>query len=218
MIAGAGSGKTTVMAARVVWLVAHRPGRARRGARPDLHHQGHRRAAPPGSASRSGRPGCCPPATVDRAVDADGRGGRGAHRRDLQRLRRRPAHRARPADRPRARHPGDRRRRRATSWPPAWSTAHTGAGRAAQRPPQPRDRSTCSPSTPRCASTSSTPTTCARSTPRSGRVRRREDERRPRPARPTVERNEKAITAIDRRARAARPGRGLPRPQAPTSG
>ena len=47
VIAGAGSGKTTLMAARVVYLVRHRPGAPRRGARPDLHHQGRQRAAPP---------------------------------------------------------------------------------------------------------------------------------------------------------------------------
>ena len=45
VIAGAGSGKTSVMAARVVYLVATGQVAARPGARADVHHQGHRRAA-----------------------------------------------------------------------------------------------------------------------------------------------------------------------------
>ena len=44
IIAGAGSGKTTVMAARVVWLVGTGAGAAPRGARADLHPQSRRRA------------------------------------------------------------------------------------------------------------------------------------------------------------------------------
>ena len=44
VIAGAGSGKTTVMAARVVWLVATGRVSPGRGPGPDLHHQGDRRA------------------------------------------------------------------------------------------------------------------------------------------------------------------------------
>ena len=47
VIAGAGSGKTTVMAARVVWLVATGQVAPGGGARPDVHHQGHRRAGDP---------------------------------------------------------------------------------------------------------------------------------------------------------------------------
>ena len=51
VIAGAGSGKTTLMAARVVWLVATGQVAARPGPRADLHHQGGRRAGRAGSAS-----------------------------------------------------------------------------------------------------------------------------------------------------------------------
>ncbi len=54
VIAGAGSGKTTVMAARVVWLVATGQVAPGRGAGADLHHQGDRRARRrhPGGAAR----------------------------------------------------------------------------------------------------------------------------------------------------------------------
>ena len=44
VVAGAGSGKTETMAARVVWLVANDLVRARRGARAHLHPQGRGRA------------------------------------------------------------------------------------------------------------------------------------------------------------------------------
>ena len=46
VVAGAGSGKTTVMAARVVWLVALRAGAARPGAGAHVHQQGGGRAGP----------------------------------------------------------------------------------------------------------------------------------------------------------------------------
>ena len=123
VIAGAGSGKTTVMAARVVWLVATGQVVAGRGPRAHLHHQGHRRAGHPDPRVAPGRRAAPGPGTAPRPVDRPGGGGRGADRRDVPLVRRRPAHRARPPDRPRARHPADRRR---IALP---------AGRAHDRPP-----------------------------------------------------------------------------------
>ena len=63
VIAGAGSGKTTVMAARVVWLVA--TGRVAPGEILGLTFTTKATAelAKPGSATACARPGCCPPAT-----------------------------------------------------------------------------------------------------------------------------------------------------------
>ena len=88
---------------------AHRAGASRRGAGPDVHHQGRQRAAlahPRRAAScRRARRGAAP---------AGGGGARRrprAHGADLPRLRRQPAQRARPAHRPRARHPRHHRRR-----------------------------------------------------------------------------------------------------------
>ena len=140
-------GKTTLMAARVVWLVATGQVAPRRGARPDLHHQGRRRAAPRGSATALRDAGVLEPVAGRGATTSEDVAR--ADRRDLQRLRRRPAHRARPADRPRARHPGDRRRRRATSSAPGRSSGYTGRGRAPHRPPADRRSRTSSPSTAR---------------------------------------------------------------------
>ena len=100
------------MAARVVYLVVTGSGAPRPGPRPDLHHQGRRRAPHVASARRWPRP---VPRRRDRARTADRRAR--ADRLHLQRLRRRPAHRARPAHRPRARHPGDH------ATPPASSSA-----------------------------------------------------------------------------------------------
>ena len=62
VVAGAGSGKTTVMTARVVWLVGDRAGAARAGARAHVHHQGGGRAVRSGApcraaARRPDRPG-----------------------------------------------------------------------------------------------------------------------------------------------------------------
>ena len=59
VIAGAGSGKSETMAARLVWLVANRPGPARAGARPHLHQEGRRRAGRPGRGP--GWTGCTAP-------------------------------------------------------------------------------------------------------------------------------------------------------------
>ena len=47
IVAGAGSGKTTVMAARVVWLVGTGAGPPGAGAGPHLHQEGGRRAGRP---------------------------------------------------------------------------------------------------------------------------------------------------------------------------
>ena len=76
VIAGAGSGKTTLMAARVVWLVAHRPGPARPGARPHVHDQGRRPAGRRDPRGAAARPASCPSA---RAAPDD-RGARSSSR------------------------------------------------------------------------------------------------------------------------------------------
>ena len=68
IIAGAGSGKTTVMAARVVWLVGTGAVRPEEVLGPDLHPQGGRRAVPPGPRRRCSRPGW----SADRGVDESG--------------------------------------------------------------------------------------------------------------------------------------------------
>ena len=64
VVAGAGSGKTETMAARVVWLVANGVRAAGAGARADLHPQGRRRA---------GRTGCGPGSTSWCAGSGGGR-------------------------------------------------------------------------------------------------------------------------------------------------
>ena len=125
VIAGAGSGKTTRDGRARRLAGRHRPGRARRGPRPHVHHQGDGRA-------RSADPRQPAPGR------AAARRGRAAGRRPTARTttrsrsrRSRPTTptppallvRARPADRPRARHPADRRRQRATSSPPARCSA-----------------------------------------------------------------------------------------------
>ncbi len=90
VIAGAGSGKTTVMAARVVWLVATGQVRAGRDPRPDLHHQGDRRARQPGPRAPASRPGCSARGERRRrGRRRTRRGGRGADGRDVPLLRRR---------------------------------------------------------------------------------------------------------------------------------
>ena len=124
-----------------------RAGRPPGGARADLHHQGHPRARHPHPRVAAGRRH---PA-VTRRPDAGGpggagrrRGARGAHRLDVQRLRGLAADRARPADRPRARHPGGRR----CVALPARGPGHRpspGPRRAAQRPPQDGDRQPAGP-------------------------------------------------------------------------
>ena len=59
-----GSGKTTLMAARVVYLVGTGQVRARRGARADLHDQGRHRAQP-GIRAALEKPGCSSAARRD---------------------------------------------------------------------------------------------------------------------------------------------------------
>ena len=68
VIAGAGSGKTTLMAARVVWLVGTGQVRARRGARADLHDQGRRGARRPDPRGAPRRPAS---SSVARPAPAD---------------------------------------------------------------------------------------------------------------------------------------------------
>ena len=91
VIAGAGSGKTTLMAARVVWLVATGQVDAARGPRADLHHQGGRRARHPVRERAASTPGSCGRVAASAGdATADGRVEVArADRRDLQRLRRR---------------------------------------------------------------------------------------------------------------------------------
>ena len=143
VIAGAGSGKTTVMAARVVWLVATGTGRARRGARAHLHDQGDRRAGQPDPRQPATWPGCSGPGPAPHRRRRGG--GRGADGRDLPLLRRGAALRARPADRPRARHPADRRRQPLPARRPRRAALHR-AGHAphrlapSRRPVPPRAR------------------------------------------------------------------------------
>ena len=131
VVAGAGSGKTTLMAQRVVWLVA--TGKVRpeevlgltftTKAAAELRQPGHRRpAAPPGSST--GR-------SSSRGRTSS------SHRRDLPRLRRQPPHRPRPPHRSRARHPGRLRRLALPARRPRHRAVH-GPHRAADRPP--RDR------------------------------------------------------------------------------
>ena len=105
VVAGAGSGKTETMASRVVWLVANGLVAPGAGARADLHPQGRRRAGATGSG-----PGCgpCTGGCGPRATLADDR----RHGVDLPLLRRRRAHRPRPADRRRAGRPAAHRGRR----------------------------------------------------------------------------------------------------------
>ena len=106
VIAGAGSGKTTLMAARVVYLVL--TGQVR----PDevLGLTFTTKAASELRAPDPRRP-CSDAGALAEARARRRRGGPRADGRHLQRLRRHPAHRPRPADRPRARHPGRHRRR-----------------------------------------------------------------------------------------------------------
>ncbi len=150
VIAGAGSGKTTVMAARVVWLVATGQVAPERGARPDLHHQGGRRAGHADPRQRCAQAGLLPdPRRAARPRDADEdeveeptvatyhayaaallteHGLRIGHEPDTRLI----------ADAP------------ATSSRPGRSPRYTAPGRAASATtPSHVDRSTCSPSTAR---------------------------------------------------------------------
>ena len=91
VVAGAGSGKTETMAARVVWLVANRHRASRRGARTHLHPQGRRRArrahpAPPAAprgvraprAARRTARRCTPQGRLDVFGELERAGGDGA--------------------------------------------------------------------------------------------------------------------------------------------
>ena len=137
VIAGAGSGKTSVMAARVVYLVAtgqvapdqvlgltfttKATAELASRVRSALAAAGLDEPASPATATR-------------RAARAGGAGGL-----DLQRLRRLAAHRARAAHRPRAGHPGDGRRLPLPGGGAGDRAAHR-RGRAAQRAPEVRHR------------------------------------------------------------------------------
>ncbi len=114
----------------------HRPGRARGDPGADLHHQGHRRAGHPDPRAVDRRRADARPR---RAVGRGGGRGRGADGPDLPLLRLGPAHRARPADRPRAGHPADRRRLALPAGRPGDLPLHR-AGAAPQRLAQPRHR------------------------------------------------------------------------------
>ena len=185
----------------------HRPGPPRRGARPDLHHQGRQRAAGPDphGAAR-------PPA---RSTSPPGRRGRPrADGGDLQRVRRRAAHRPRPAHRPRARHPGDHRRRALPARRPGGRPVHR-RGPAPHRPPRdrhpepprPRQRDERAPRPARRRA--------PRSTPRRGPVRGRARGRGAGQEPQDLPRAGREGRLRDRPARrAARPRRGLPPAQA----
>ena len=166
VIAGAGSGKTTLMAARVVYLVL--TGQVR----PD---QVLGLTFTTKAASELREPDPRAPLTAAGALDEPG----APDADDVWSPPWRPttptpppAHRARPADRARARHPGRSPTRRATSWARAWSTA-TRAGRPADRPrrdgdpepPGPRLRDERAPRRPRArcwpSTTRSGPASCA---------------------------------------------------------
>ena len=135
VIAGAGSGKTTVMAARVVWLVA--TGQVAPGeilgltfttkATAELADPDPRQPAPGRAAARPREP---------RRLGERRGGGRGADGRDLPLLRLGAAHRARPADRPRARHPADRRRQPLPARRPRRAALHR--ARSSTSPTRPR--------------------------------------------------------------------------------
>ena len=222
VVAGAGSGKTAVMAARVVWLVA--TGQVAPGevlgltfttkATAELQHRIRDSLLHAGLLPERG----------PRRLDPDeqrGRGGRrGADGRDLPRLRGGAALRARSADRSRARHPVDRGR---VALPAGGSRDP-----AAPRADQPADRQP----DPRGALP-------ARARQRDGRapgLARRGPGLRRRRARPLRRRARRVLGPArrgqagqgqgrhgrrrdrgDRQAgRAARPRRGLPRAQEPT--
>ena len=196
VIAGAGSGKTTVMAARVVWLVATGLVAAAGGARADLHHQGDRTSSAPASATPCGPRHPAPPG--ERLLDPRAqrrRRARGADRRDVQRLRRLAADRARPADRPRAGHPRGRRRVPLPARGPGGRPAPR-PHRAAQRPPRDRHRL---PARPRRGDERAPgpPTTCGPSRSADDRPSRRRSPRRP--TRPSRTRSRRCSTRFGRR-------------------
>ena len=208
VIAGAGSGKTTVMAARVVWLVATGQVAPDEVLGLTFTTKATAELAARGSATACARPGCCPTAAPPGAGDDERDEVEEPTVRDLPRLRLGAALRARPADRPRARHPADRRRHAATSSPPARSQRYTG----------PVDQLTDSPRhvvqyllalDAEMSEHLVTPTTCARTTPRQ---RPLFDDGMADRAPQDLPRDEREGDRGDRQARrAARPGRGLPR-------
>ncbi|WP_278259787.1 UvrD-helicase domain-containing protein [Nocardioides convexus] len=130
VIAGAGSGKTTLMAARVVYLVLTGQVRPEEVLGLTFTTKAAAEPAPadPDRPARRGRP-------RPRRDRRRRRGGAGADGRDLQRLRRRAAHRPRPADRARARHPGDHRRGPLPARRPGRGPLHR-RHRAPHRPPR----------------------------------------------------------------------------------
>ena len=124
VVAGAGSGKTETMAARVVWLVGQRAGRAGPGARPDLHPQGRRRAGDRVRIRlrRLRQPGCRPTTAVDGAEP-----GAPASRPSRPTTRTPRAGRASTrCGSASSRAPGCSPRRRAGSTPRAWSATYDG--------------------------------------------------------------------------------------------
>ena len=166
VVAGAGSGKTTVMAARVVWLVGHRRGAPRGGPRAHLHQQGRRRAGERvrSGAARGWRQVRRPSRAGDADATVDGEPTVSTYHAYAGRLAARP----RPAHRRRARRPAARRRdplpaRRAGAAPrtrarsqhldrPSVRTSATRARprRRAVRAPR-RRPATCAPTTTGCA-------------------------------------------------------------------
>ena len=167
---------------------ADRPGAARPGPRAHVHHQGGEPAARPDPRGADRR-GCA------RRLRTRGRRRPRAHGLDLQRLRRRPAHRPRAADRARAGHAGHHRRRALPARCARGGPAHR-RGRPPERPPQDRHPEPPRPRRPDERAPRRAPTTCAGSTarrsPGSWRPRRRSG--RARTGRPTSERSTRPPT------------------------
>ena len=194
------------MAARVVWLVA--TGRVAPGEMLGLTFTTKATAelADPDPRAASGGAGLLPGARpAPGAADGERGRGRGADGRDVPLLRLRPAHRARPPDRPRARHPADRRRLR-YQLAARTMQRHTAPVEHLSDAPQPRRAVAARPRRRAVASTSSTPDEVrALDAARAAALRRgdggREPQDLPRAQREGDPRHRPA-------GRAARPGRG----------
>ena len=192
----------------------HRPGRARRGARPHLHHQGHRRARRPGSATACAQAGLLPdrrPRPADGEDDEDEVEEPTVATYHAYAAALLTEHGLRIGHEPDTRLIADASRYQLAA---RAVQRYTAAGRAAHR----------------LAPTTSSQYLLAldgrderapRRPRRRARLRRRASARCSRPAmadehRKTYrEKNEKAIVGDRPAGRAARPGRGLPRPQEP---
>ena len=209
-------GKTTLMAAARGLARGDRPGPARGGARPDLHHQGRRRAAPAGHAPR-----WAPPGLLDRS------------RRSVEATRTSSSRRSRPTTpTPPASSPTTACGSATSPTPGSIADASryqlgarvidrfTGARRAADRPPRdrhpepprPRRRDERAPRRRRRR----TPRRRAR--PAAGSSARSPRSRPARPARPTSSRRRRRSTRSTGAPSCSQLVDGLPRGSRPTSG